>query len=148
LQLKLKIKKRPHSFNHNCNHYSLPEGEQQKKKSKTVSSKALLWAPVALCKVSSFLYSAQCHGVSWMSDLFKTLKVTDQRSSLFCSRGNGGNIKVGDIDYSSSGRAALSTIPSALVRWNEESRVIDGDSVHDCVTALKPDILQVNRYFT
>ena len=42
-----------------------------------------------------------------------------------------------------SGRAALSSIPSALVRWNEESRVIDGDSVHDCVTALKPDILQV-----
>jgi hypothetical protein len=41
------------------------------------------------------------------------------------------------------GRAALSTIPSALVRWNEESRVIDGDSVHDCVTALKPEILQV-----
>jgi hypothetical protein len=76
------------------------------------------------------------------------LKRLKLRSSLFCSRGNGGNIKVGDIDYSSSGRAALSTIPSALVRWNEESRVIDGDSVHDCVTALKPDILQVNRYFT
>jgi hypothetical protein len=32
LQLKLKIKKRPHSFNHNCNHYSLSEGERQKKK--------------------------------------------------------------------------------------------------------------------
>ena len=46
----------------------------------------------------------------------------------------------------SSGRAALSSIPSALVRWNEESRVIDGDSVHDCVTALKPDIIQVPNY--
>ena len=46
----------------------------------------------------------------------------------------------------SSGRAALSSIPSALVRWNEESRVIDGDSVHDCVTALKPDIIQVRNY--
>ena len=45
----------------------------------------------------------------------------------------------------SSGRAALSSIPSALVRWNEESRVIDGDSVHDCVTALKPDIIQVHQ---
>jgi hypothetical protein len=32
LQLKLKIKKRPHSFNHNCNHYSLSEGEWQQKK--------------------------------------------------------------------------------------------------------------------
>merc|ERR1712066_916966 len=41
------------------------------------------------------------------------------------------------------GRQALSTIPSALVRWNEESRVIDGDSMHDCVTALKPQILEV-----
>lgn len=53
---------------------------------------------------------------------------------------------VSDIDNSvmgSGGRAALSTIPSALVRWNEESRVIDGDSMHDCVTALKPQILEV-----
>ena len=41
------------------------------------------------------------------------------------------------------GRAALSTIPSALIRWNEESRVIDGDSMHDCVTALKPSILDM-----
>ena len=41
------------------------------------------------------------------------------------------------------GRAALSTIPSALVRWNEESRVIDGDSMHDCVTAIKPSILEM-----
>jgi hypothetical protein len=41
------------------------------------------------------------------------------------------------------GRAALSTIPSALIRWNEESRVIDGDSMHDCVTALKPSILEM-----
>jgi hypothetical protein len=32
LQLKLKIKKRPHSFNHNCNHYSLSGGERQQKK--------------------------------------------------------------------------------------------------------------------
>ncbi len=42
-----------------------------------------------------------------------------------------------------SGRAALNTIPSALIRWNEECRVIDGDSTHDCVTALKPSILEV-----
>ena len=43
----------------------------------------------------------------------------------------------------SGGRAALNTIPSALVRWTEESRVIDGDSIHDCVTALKPRILEI-----
>ena len=51
-----------------------------------------------------------------------------------------------DIDtgaMGAGGRAALSTIPSALVRWNEESRVIDGDSMHDCVTALKPQIVEV-----
>ena len=40
-------------------------------------------------------------------------------------------------------RAALGSIPSALIRWTEESRVIDGDSVHDSVTALKPPILEV-----
>ena len=28
-------------------------------------------------------------------------------------------------------------------RWNDESRVIDGDSMHDCVTSLKPQILEV-----
>lgn len=46
-------------------------------------------------------------------------------------------------DLSDVGRAALSTIPSALVRWSEESRVIDGDSMHDCVTAIKPSILEM-----
>jgi hypothetical protein len=54
--------------------------------------------------------------------------------------------EIPDIDNSvmgSGGRAALSTIPSALVRWNEESRVIDGDSMHDCVTSLKPTILEI-----
>merc|ERR1712066_403547 len=41
------------------------------------------------------------------------------------------------------GGSALSTIPNALVRWNEESRVLDGDSLHDCMTVCKPDILEV-----
>ena len=49
----------------------------------------------------------------------------------------------GNVLSSSGGRAALNTIPAALVRWNEESRVIDGDSMHDCVTALKPSMLEV-----
>lgn len=30
----------------------------------------------------------------------------------------------------------LSSIPSTLNRWAEESRVLDGDSIHDCVTGI------------
>ncbi|XP_023229433.1 E3 ubiquitin-protein ligase HUWE1-like [Centruroides sculpturatus] len=37
----------------------------------------------------------------------------------------------------------LASIPSALARWTEESRVLDGDSVHECVTGLKPSIISV-----
>merc|ERR1712080_328834 len=54
---------------------------------------------------------------------------------------NDGILGAGDVSdgvLGAGGGAALSTIPSALIRWNEESRVIDGDSMHDCVTALKP----------
>merc|ERR1719189_1965520 len=54
--------------------------------------------------------------------------------------------EVSEMDNSvmgSGGRAALSAILSALKRWNEESCVIDGDSMHNCVTALKPTILEV-----
>ncbi len=36
-----KFKKRPHSFNHNCNHYSLSEGERQQKKKKKIKQGAL-----------------------------------------------------------------------------------------------------------
>merc|ERR1719361_1037233 len=42
-----------------------------------------------------------------------------------------------------AGGSALATVPNALVRWTEESRVLDGDSLHDCMTACKPDILSV-----
>lgn len=41
------------------------------------------------------------------------------------------------------GTGTLSSIPSALVRWTEECRVLDGDSVHDCVAGLKPGIIEV-----
>ncbi|KAL1452364.1 hypothetical protein MTO96_006282 [Rhipicephalus appendiculatus] len=44
---------------------------------------------------------------------------------------------------SSSGTGTLANIPTALVRWTEESRVLDGDSMHDCVAGLKPAILEV-----
>jgi hypothetical protein len=30
----------------------------------------------------------------------------------------------------------LSLIPSTLTRWSEEAKVLDGDSVHDCVTGI------------
>lgn len=42
-----------------------------------------------------------------------------------------------------SGSGTLSSIPSALVRWTEESRALDGDSVHDCITGLKPGIIEI-----
>jgi len=41
------------------------------------------------------------------------------------------------------GGSALSTVPNALVRWTEESRVLDGDSLHDCMTVCKPAVLDV-----
>merc|ERR1712173_312911 len=42
-----------------------------------------------------------------------------------------------------AGGSALSTVPNALVRWTEESRVLDGDSLHDCMTVCKPGLLDV-----
>lgn len=36
----------------------------------------------------------------------------------------------------------LNSVPSALSRWTVESRLLDGSSVHDCVNALKPDIIK------
>ncbi|KAG1653506.1 E3 ubiquitin-protein ligase HUWE1 [Nymphon striatum] len=38
---------------------------------------------------------------------------------------------------------AVTAIPSASVRWAEESRVLDGDSIHDCVACVKPEIIEV-----
>ncbi|CAH1782935.1 unnamed protein product [Owenia fusiformis] len=40
-----------------------------------------------------------------------------------------------------NGSAVLGSIPNALGRWMEESRVLDGNSMHDAVTILKPDLL-------
>ncbi|RWS28597.1 E3 ubiquitin-protein ligase HUWE1-like protein, partial [Leptotrombidium deliense] len=39
--------------------------------------------------------------------------------------------------------SALGCIPSAMLRWTEESRVLDGDSMHDCVASLKPEIIEI-----
>ncbi|RWS15637.1 E3 ubiquitin-protein ligase HUWE1-like protein, partial [Dinothrombium tinctorium] len=43
----------------------------------------------------------------------------------------------------SGSSSALGSIPSAMLRWTEESRVLDGDSMHDCVASLKPEIIEV-----
>ena len=36
---------------------------------------------------------------------------------------------------------SLASIPSALSRWTEESRVLDSVGLYDCVTACKPEVL-------
>ncbi|RUS89503.1 hypothetical protein EGW08_002736 [Elysia chlorotica] len=45
-------------------------------------------------------------------------------------------------ESSSSGSGALSCIPSTLTRWTEESKVLDGDGVHDLITVLKPPLVE------
>ena len=35
----------------------------------------------------------------------------------------------------------LHSVPNALNRWAFESRLLDGMSVHDCVNAIKPEII-------
>ncbi|XP_015788441.1 E3 ubiquitin-protein ligase HUWE1 isoform X3 [Tetranychus urticae] len=54
------------------------------------------------------------------------------------------------LDFSDSGLVAgagsssvLGSIPSAMLRWTEESRVLDGESMHDCVAQLKMSIIEV-----
>lgn len=43
----------------------------------------------------------------------------------------------------SSNPTTLASIPLVMSRWSEESRVLDGDSLHDCVTIVKQDIIEV-----
>ncbi|CAL1528834.1 unnamed protein product [Lymnaea stagnalis] len=45
-------------------------------------------------------------------------------------------------DGGSSGTGALSCIPSTLSRWTEETKVLDGDGVHDLVMILKPPLIE------
>lgn len=35
-----------------------------------------------------------------------------------------------------SGSGLLTLVPSTMNRWTEEAKVLDGDSVHDCVTCM------------
>lgn len=41
-----------------------------------------------------------------------------------------------DQDGGQGGSGVLTYIPSTLTRWTEEAKVLDGDSVHDCVTGM------------
>ena len=41
-----------------------------------------------------------------------------------------------DQDGGPGGSGVLTYIPSTLTRWTEEAKVLDGDSVHDCVTGM------------
>jgi E3 ubiquitin-protein ligase HUWE1 len=50
----------------------------------------------------------------------------------------------GDNGYvGQSSNNPMGNIPSAMLRWTEESRVLDGDSMHDCVACLRPEIIEV-----
>ena len=40
------------------------------------------------------------------------------------------------FDNDGTGSGILSSVPSALQRWTEEARVLDGDTMHDCVTGM------------
>lgn len=40
-------------------------------------------------------------------------------------------------------QSGLVQTPSALNRWLEEAIILDADSIHDCIAAIKPDILVV-----
>lgn len=47
----------------------------------------------------------------------------------------------------SSHATALSTIPLVMGRWNEESRILDGGTLHDCLTNVKLDIVAALEKF-
>lgn len=36
----------------------------------------------------------------------------------------------------------IHSVPNALNRWALESRLLDGMGVHDCVNAIKPDVIE------
>ncbi|XP_046372246.1 E3 ubiquitin-protein ligase HUWE1-like isoform X1 [Haliotis rufescens] len=42
----------------------------------------------------------------------------------------------------SAGSGVLSCVPSTLTRWTEETKVLDGDSVHNCLMTVKPNIIE------
>merc|ERR1712059_81155 len=71
------------------------------------------------------------------------LLVMDQGFAILDSMEEGGMEGIEGGILGQTGGSALSTVPNALVRWTEESRVLDGDSLHDCMTVCKPDVLEI-----
>lgn len=47
----------------------------------------------------------------------------------------------------SSQATVLSNIPSVMSRWSEESRILDGGTLHDCLANIKMDIIPVLERF-
>lgn len=52
--------------------------------------------------------------------------------------------EIGDEDgLFVDGYSESTSLPSALSRWSQESQILDPDSVHYCISALKPDLFPV-----
>ena len=49
--------------------------------------------------------------------------------------------QMGGVLVAPGNQSGLIQTPSALNRWMEEAIILDADSIHDCISALKPEIL-------
>lgn len=49
--------------------------------------------------------------------------------------------------FSSSHATALASIPLVMARWTEESRILDGGTMHDCMANIKQDIVEALEKF-
>lgn len=70
----------------------------------------------------------------WITNNAKQKKKSVPENFFFFLNLNTFVLKDNYPDNSSAGPGVLSCIPSTLTRWTEEAKVLDGDSVHDCVT--------------
>lgn len=50
-------------------------------------------------------------------------------------------------NLTTSHSTALATIPLVMARWTEESRILDGGTLHDCLTNVKQDIVEALERF-
>lgn len=55
--------------------------------------------------------------------------------------------EVGDHSLATSQATAISTIPLVMSRWSDEAKILDGDSLYDCLTNLKLEILPALEKF-
>lgn len=68
------------------------------------------------------------------------LVFTSNDYQVFANQGNWNDTQMGPESNDSS---MLNSITTAITRWTEESKVLDGDSIQDCVAGLKQDIISV-----